>query len=80
MSDSPDRETLHQQWQHLLAVHDALDGLAQSDPEAATLVKLRFFSGMTTTEAAEALGMSVRSAHDLWAYARSWLHRQMRPE
>jgi hypothetical protein len=35
---------------------------------------------MNMTEAAEALGMSVRSAHDVWAYARSWLHRHIRPE
>jgi RNA polymerase sigma factor (TIGR02999 family) len=66
--------------ERLLAVHDALDDLARIDPEAATLVKLRFFGGLTTTEAGEALGLSVRSAHDLWAYARSWLRRQMRPE
>ena len=66
--------------QQLLAVHEALDDLARTEPEAATLVKLRYFGGMTTTEAAEALGMSVRSAHDLWAYARSWLHRHIRPE
>ena len=57
----------------LLAVNDALDELARADPDAATLVKLRFFAGLTATEAADALGMSVRSAHDLWAYARSWL-------
>ena len=48
-----------------------------ADPDAATLVKLRFFAGLTAAEAAEALGMSVRSAHDLWAYARSWLHRRI---
>jgi hypothetical protein len=42
-------------------------------PHAAALVKLRFFAGLTGSEAAEALGMSVRSAHDLWAFARSWL-------
>jgi RNA polymerase sigma factor (TIGR02999 family) len=66
--------------EHLLAVHDALDEFARTDPEAATLVKLRFFSGMTTAEAAEALGMPVRTAHDVWAYARSWLRRQMRSE
>jgi RNA polymerase sigma factor (TIGR02999 family) len=65
---------------NLLAVHDALDDLAAMDPEAAALVKLRFFGGMTMTETAQVLGMSVRSAHDLWTYARSWLRRQMRPE
>jgi len=66
--------------ERLLAVHDALDDLARADPQAATLVKLRFFAGMTMTEAAQALGMSVRAAHDLWTYARSWLKRQMRPD
>jgi hypothetical protein len=35
---------------------------------------------MTMTEAAAALGMSVRTAQDVWAYARSWLRRQMRPQ
>jgi RNA polymerase sigma factor (TIGR02999 family) len=66
--------------EHLLAVDDALDELVRTDPEAATLINLRFFGGMTMTEVAEALGMSVRSAHDLWAYARSWLRRHLRPQ
>jgi DNA-directed RNA polymerase specialized sigma24 family protein len=64
--------------EQILAVHEALNDFAITDPQAATLVKLRFFSGMTMTEAADALDMSVRSAHDLWTYARSWLHRHMR--
>jgi RNA polymerase sigma factor (TIGR02999 family) len=59
--------------EELLALHEALEQLASIDPAAADLVRLRFFAGLKTTEAAEALGMSVRSAHDLWAYARSWL-------
>lgn len=66
--------------EELLAVHDVLDRLATSDSIAASLVKLRFFAGLNMSEAAEALGMSVRSAHDVWAYARSWLQREMRPE
>jgi RNA polymerase sigma factor (TIGR02999 family) len=65
---------------HVLAVHEAVEELAAADPDAATLVKLRFFAGLTTDEAAAALGMSVRSAHDLWAYARTWLHRRMRAD
>ena len=64
--------------EQLLGVHDALEDLARTDPDAATLVKLRFFSGMSMGEVAGALGMSVRSAHDLWAYARSWLRRALR--
>ena len=64
----------------LLAIHDALDDLARADPDAATLVKLRFFGGLTMSEAADALGLSVRTAQDVWAYARSWLRRHMRPQ
>ena len=64
--------------EQVLAVHDALDELAQADPDAAVLVKLRFFGGMTMAEAAEVLGISVRSAQDIWAYARTWLRRRMR--
>jgi RNA polymerase sigma factor (sigma-70 family) len=64
----------------LLAVHEHLDRLAEIDPLAANLVKLRFFVGLNTTETAEALGISVRSAHDAWAYARSWLHQKMTAE
>jgi DNA-directed RNA polymerase specialized sigma24 family protein len=64
----------------VLALNDALDAFATVDPVAARLVSLRFFAGLTTSEAAEALNVSVRSAQDLWAYARSWLHRRMRPQ
>jgi RNA polymerase sigma factor (TIGR02999 family) len=64
----------------VLAVHDVLDLFTSVDPVAANLVKLRFFAGLNMSEAAAALGISVRSAHDLWAYARSWLRHKMRPE
>jgi RNA polymerase sigma factor (TIGR02999 family) len=64
----------------LLAVDEALEQLAGADPVAADLVRLRFFAGLTMQEAADILGMSVRSAQDVWAYARSWLHRRLRPE
>jgi RNA polymerase sigma factor (TIGR02999 family) len=64
----------------VLAVNDSLELLATVDPEAARLVHLRFFAGLTMAEAAEALGMSVRSAHEVWDYARAWLRRKMRPE
>jgi RNA polymerase sigma factor (TIGR02999 family) len=64
----------------VLAVDDALQHLTRIDPVAANLVRLRFFAGLNMSEAAEALGMSVRSAHGIWAYARSWLRRQIRPD
>ena len=61
----------------LLAVHEALDLLAQQDANAAQLVKLRYFVGMTMEQAAAALGMPPRSTERLWAYARAWLKREM---
>lgn len=62
----------------LLAVHEALDKLAAIDPAAAQLVKLRYFVGMTMEEAASALNTAPRTAERLWAYARVWLHREIR--
>jgi RNA polymerase sigma factor (TIGR02999 family) len=63
----------------LLAVNQALDRLAQIDASAAELVKLRYFAGLSVPQAADVLGMSPRSADRLWAYARAWLRREIRP-
>ena len=57
----------------LLAVHEALDGLAAVDATAAELVKLRYFVGMTVPEAGESLGLPLRSAERLWTFSRAWL-------
>jgi RNA polymerase sigma factor (TIGR02999 family) len=57
----------------LIALDEALDLLAQSDPEAAELVKLRFFAGFTSEQAAETLGISPRTADRAWSYARAFL-------
>jgi RNA polymerase sigma factor (TIGR02999 family) len=57
----------------LLAVHEALDKLEAANLEAAKLVKLRYFAGLTISQAAESLGVSARKANQLWAYARAWL-------
>lgn len=62
----------------LLAVQEALDGLVAVDDTAAELVKLRYFIGMTLPEAAEALGLSVRSAERLWTFSRAWLRDALR--
>jgi len=64
----------------LLALDEALGALAQRDPQAAELVKLRFFAGLTQQQAAELLGISPRTADRTWAYARAWLFRQIRAE
>ena len=62
----------------MLAVHEALDRLAAEDPQAADLVKLRYFAGMSMPEAAAALDMPQRSAERLWTFARAWLRGAMK--
>ncbi len=61
----------------LLAVDEALAGLAAIDPQAAELVKLRYFAALTVAEAATVLNISSRSAERLWAFARAWLRRSI---
>ncbi|HEY1376275.1 MAG TPA: ECF-type sigma factor, partial [Gemmataceae bacterium] len=61
----------------VLAVHEALDQLERHDPQAAALVKLRFFAGFGHQEAAEMLGLSRRAADRLWLLARTWLYRSL---
>jgi len=63
--------------EEILAVDDALDGLAAEDPTCAQLVKYRYFMGMTMKEAATALGLPQRSAERLWTYSRAWLRRRI---
>ncbi len=65
--------------EEVLAVHDALDKLAQLSPRKAELVKLRYFVGLTFAEAASLLGISVPTAERDWAYARAWLRAEIRP-
>ena len=62
----------------LLAVSEALDRLAEHDPEGAELIKLRFFAGMPNIEAARVLGLSERTAKRTWAYARAWLYEELK--
>jgi RNA polymerase sigma factor (TIGR02999 family) len=64
----------------LLALDEALERLAQADTQAAEIVKLRYFGGLTMDEAAQVLGISPRTAYYAWEYARSWLRRDMRTE
>lgn len=61
--------------EEVLAVDEALAGLAAADAQAAELVKLRYFAGLSIDESAQALNISPRSADRLWAYARAWLQR-----
>ena len=57
----------------LLALDDALARLEAGQPEAAAVVKLRYFAGLTAEEAAAALDLSLRTANRHWAFARAWL-------
>lgn len=61
----------------LLALDEALDRLADGDCQAAELVKLRYFAGLTIPQAAEILGVSPRKADSLWSFARAWLRREI---
>jgi len=61
----------------LLGLNDALEELENTDPRAAAVVKLRFFTGLTTQEAANALGVSLATAENDWAYAKSYLRLQI---
>jgi RNA polymerase sigma factor (TIGR02999 family) len=61
----------------VLRVHEALEKLTGHDPQAAELVKLRFFAGLEQQEAAALLGLPERSAGRLWAYARAWLYHEL---
>lgn len=61
----------------VLALHEALERLAVLDPEQERLVELRYFSGMTIEETAEALGISPATVKREWAVARAWLRREL---
>jgi len=61
----------------LLALDEALDRLAAHDAQAAELVKLRFFAGLTAAQAAAALGVAERTADRIWTYARSFLLKEL---
>jgi RNA polymerase sigma factor (TIGR02999 family) len=63
--------------EELLALDEALIEFERHDPDAARLVKLRYFAGLSHQEAAAALGLSRRAADRVWALARAWLFRQL---
>jgi len=65
---------------NLIALDQALAEFAAVDAEAAELVQLRYFTGLTIPQAAEALGISARTADRSWAYARAWLFRRISGE
>jgi len=64
----------------LIALDDALNGLAQLDPQQSRIVELRFFGGLSIEETAELLELSPATIKRHWATARVWLHREMSRE
>jgi RNA polymerase sigma factor (TIGR02999 family) len=61
----------------LIALDEALSQLSETDAVAARLVNLRYFAGLTSAQAAEALGISARTADRTWLYARTWLFNKL---
>jgi RNA polymerase sigma factor (TIGR02999 family) len=61
----------------LVAIDRALEKLSAEDPRKAQVVELRFFGGLSMEETAEAVGVSLRTAHSDWAFARAWLYREL---
>jgi RNA polymerase sigma factor (TIGR02999 family) len=61
----------------LLLIDEAIEKLAAEDPDAARLVKLRYFAGLSVEEAAEQAGLARSTAYEHWSYARAWLHREL---
>ena len=64
--------------EELLALDQALEKLGRQDQPCAELVRLRFFGGLSLGDAAQALGISPRTADRYWAYARAWLYEELR--
>lgn len=62
----------------LIAVDEALSILETEDAEAAEVVRLRYFVGMTIPETATALGLAPRTINRHWTFARAWLKTRIR--
>ena len=75
--DAAEQVTVPEVREDLLALDEALTKLAVTDPQAAQLVQLRYFAGLSIPEAAQTLGVSPRTADRLWAFARAWLLREL---
>ena len=61
----------------LLSIHEALNTLAEEEPDCAELVKLRYFVGMNMAQAAEAMGKSLRATERLWTFAKTWMRHEL---
>ncbi len=63
---------------NIIAVHEALDRLAQFNERQSQVITLRYFGGLTVPEVARALGVSEFTVERDWRFARAWLHGQLR--
>ena len=63
--------------ENVLAVHEALEELEKQDPLTANIVLLRYFSGLTTDETAEVLGLATSTLDRKWRYIRGWLLKRL---
>lgn len=75
MMDSDHREDAPKT--DMLALNEALERLAQADPERALLVELRFFGGLTVEETADVLDKSTATVKRSWRVAKAWLYHEM---
>ncbi len=78
--DALDPPDLAEDDERILAVDEALQRLAEEEPQVAEVVRLRWFAGLTIEQTADALSISVRTANRHWAYARAWLFQQLKPD
>ncbi len=62
---------------NLVAVDEALENLAQIDPQQSQIIELRFFAGLSIDEAAEVLKVSPATVKREWVMAKAWLYREM---
>jgi RNA polymerase sigma factor (TIGR02999 family) len=74
---SAQADVIHQPEIDLLALNEALDELAQMDPQQSRIVELKFFGGLSIDETAEVLGISHATVERDWKSARAWLRRQL---
>src|SRR5205807_1445154 len=66
--------------EQILSLDDALSKLASLRPQAAKIVHLRFFGGLSLDESAPVVGVSPRTARRLWFFAQAWLRREMQAQ
>jgi RNA polymerase sigma factor (TIGR02999 family) len=63
----------------MLDFDEALSHLEETDPQAARIVSLRVFAGLTVEEAAESIGVPARTAFRDWSFAKAWLFQKLHP-